>query len=199
MQASAAAHVSYSRPEFTNFARETHALGLVARGETKGERFSVGVELAGAMALPYGLRLSSQSRLDYVHGHIDAFAEHGADGLTLRYDRQAADVLTLDTQMRLSLPLLDAPGALSIVPYVELRDRELLAGGTHRIGSTLIDNIADSATLRTKTLVDEGVSFGGGADILSGNGFRLGLSYERAVSGPGERSHAAALRVAIEL
>ncbi|MCG2841202.1 autotransporter domain-containing protein [Sandaracinobacter sp. RS1-74] len=197
--ASVALHASYARPRFTGFARDAHALDLVARGETKGERYGVGVALAGGTMLAPGLRLSSQSRLDYVHGRIDGFAEQGADGLALRYDRQSADVLALDTRARLGLALVDRPGRLSIIPYVELRDRELLAGDTHRIGSTLIGNIANSATLRSKTLFGQGLTLGGGADLAIGGKLRLGLSYERAVSGPGERSHAAALRLAVAL
>ena len=146
-----------------------------------------------------GLRLSSRSGIDYVHGRIHGFAEQDAEGLALRYDRQSVDVLALDTRARLGLALVDRPGSFSVIPYVELRDRELLAGDTHGIGSTLIGNIADSASLRTKTLFGQGLTLGGGADVAVGGRLRFGLSYERAVSGSGERSHAASLRLAIAL
>ncbi|MBB4100975.1 SGNH/GDSL hydrolase family protein [Sphingomonas kyeonggiensis] len=191
-----ALHASYARPRVEGFARDTHALGVVATGETRGTRYAVGIEAAGSTMLLPGLRLSSRSRLDYAHGTLDGFAEGNATGLALGYGRQSAGLVTLDTQTRLSLALAGRTDGFALTPYVELDDREQLHGRKHRIGSTLLDNLANPASTEVWTLAGQGMALRGGVEAALGKVVRLDLSYARSFTGPGERSDGVAARIA---
>lgn len=194
-----ALHASYARPRITGFARDAGALGLVATGETRAERYGVGVELGGAHQIG-ALRLSSRSRLDYTHVRVDGFSERGAAGLALGYGRQTAHDLSIETIGRIGFALDDRPGTIRFAPFLQVRDRTGLSRRSHAIPSTLLGNIANQATLHSDRLTDDGLSLGGGVDIgLNGvaSRVRIGLSYDRMMSGDRERNDTAALRLAV--
>ena len=194
--ASLALHAGYARPQIEGFARDTHALGVIATGETRGARYTIGIEAMGSTMLAPGLRLSSRSRLDYIHGTLDGFSEGNASGLALGYGRQSAGLLTLDSHARLSFALAGRPNGFAVAPYVELEDRERLHGSSHRIASTLIGNLANTATTEVETLAGEGTTLRGGLEVAMGKAVRLDLSYARSFTGPGERSDSVAARIA---
>ena len=197
--AALALHASYARPSITGFTRDAGALGLVATGETHAERYGVGMELGGIHQWG-AVRLSTRSRLDYTHVSVEGFAERGAEGLALRYDRQTVHDLSIETEGRIGLAPDDRPGTISLAPFLQLRNRHRLSGGSHAITSTLLDNIANSATLHSDRLADDGLSLGGGFDIgLNGlaSRVRIGVSYDRMMSGNRKGSDTAGLRLAV--
>ncbi len=190
-------HGSFARPRIRDFRRDTGAMGLVATARhVDAERSSVGV---GAKLVHHwgDLQLSARGRLDYTHVRVDGFSEGDARGLALRYDRQSFGAVSLETATRLNLVSIPSPSSLKIAPYVQLSDRSRLSGARHAVTSTLIDNIADSASLKIGRLSDTGLRLGGGMDVSIGTRVRLDLAYDHAIDGSSSGSHSASVRLAV--
>lgn len=191
------AHGSFSRPQITDFRRDTGALGVVATArKVDAQRYNLGI----GTRLEHrwkDVQLTVNGGLDYTHVRINGFAENDASGLALHYHRQSSGTLSLHTSTRLNFVSIASPNTLKIMPYVQLSDRTLLSGASHKVTSTLIGNIANSAALKLDRLSDDGLRVGGGMDISIGTKVRLDLAYDRAVEGISKRSHAVSARLAI--
>lgn len=188
---------SYARSTIKDFSRDTGALGVIAHGRTRGERWSVGGEFAGERRLGR-VRLQSRTGLTYMQATVGGFSESGADGLALLYERQRAEQVTLDTDLKASVLALEGQGPIAIRPFIHLRDSRRLSGGTHDVRSILIDNVADAASIRTAATTGDRLEIGGGMDARLGRALSIELAYDRSVTGV-ERGGALTLRLVTSL
>lgn len=195
--ASLALRGTYARPRFSDFRRDTGALGVIAKaGGIHAQRYTIGIE-ANVRRNWGRLRLSTHDLFDYSYVRINGFSEQDAQGLALRYGRQSLDAIAFQTEARIGYALGDTNGGPDIEPFLRLRSRQRLSGKVQRIESTLIDNIADTARTDVAVANGSGLTLGGGLDVGIGTRMRIGLSYDRAVSGLTKASNAASLRLAV--
>ncbi|HWI85714.1 MAG TPA: SGNH/GDSL hydrolase family protein [Sphingomonas sp.] len=190
-----ALHGNYAWPRIVDFQRDVGALGLVARGSTRATRYGVGAELAIERSLGLA-RIAARNRLDYDHVRVSGFSETGADGVSLAYSAQSAHELLLESDTKIGIALVDR-ASFSLLPYFQLRGRTLLAGKSHDVTSMLLGGLDDRATLRVGSAIGDSFALGGGTEALLGRRLRIGLSYERTISGTERGSEAAAVRIAI--
>ncbi len=187
-------HGDYAPSNIRDFHRDTEALGVVAAGHTRAQRWSAGADLAAEQR--FGpIRLQSRTGLDYTQVRVKGFSEGDADGLALRYDDQRAAQWVLDAYLKASLDIFSPWNRASILPFVHMRNRTRLGGASHDVRSVLIANIADPASIRTRATDNDRLEIGGGVDIRLGRAMAIGVAYDRAVAGS-ERSGALSLRLA---
>lgn len=189
-------YAGYARPTVRDFHRDTGALGVVAGGRTRAARWSFGAEVAAEQRLG-PIRLQSRTGLDFTQVDVRRFAEVGADGLALRYDRQRAKQWALAIDLKASVVAAAVPDHLSVQPFVHLRDRTRLSGGSHDVRSVLVDNLADPASIRTASTSGDRLAIGGGVDVRLGRAVAIGVAYDRTIDGS-ERGGALSLRLAFQ-
>lgn len=188
---------TYGAPRLTDLRRQTGLPGLVAQGRTRGRHLAAMIGYANRIAAgPFTAEV--RSRLVYERIRLDGFAEDGAEGLALIYDRQRLARTGLESRMEAAWRIAGGEGGgLSVAPFVEADSRVNVAGGRQTLLSQLAGNIALPAQTVARDSARDTVDLGGGIRLGSRAGFDLTARHVRTVAGPARGSSLWSLALAM--
>ena len=138
----AIARASYALGTY-ELSRETGLPGLIAEAEFDTRTFGAGLALRQSFSLG-PVRMSWESRADYMQTRLGKTEERGADGLALAYNKQTHEQLVLadDLEMRFTAYQSDR---LVLAPFAGVTISDRVLGRRHALTSRLIDNSAQAA------------------------------------------------------
>lgn len=191
----AIARASYALGTY-ELSRETGLPGLIAEAEFDTRTFGAGLALRQSFSLG-PVRMSWESRADYMQTRLGKTEERGADGLALAYNKQTHEQLVLadDLEMRFTAYQNDR---LVLAPFAGVTISDRVLGRRHALTSRLIDNSAQAA------ITSSGLSSRLGAQVRLGleasldDLWQFGVSYERALAGDDRDSQVARLSIAAQ-
>lgn len=158
--------------------RPTGVTLLSAAGQTDADYWDVelsarSVDLWGSFTIDHGVSLSTGQV------KVDGYFETGATGLALSFEDIELDTRQFGLDTKVSGPSWRVLNAVEISPTAELAYAYQFGDDNYAVRSRLIDNTADTATVRAVGPAEHRSSAGLGARLIFGAHITADLQYRR--------------------